>query len=133
MLVVREQRQRAGGALRLQVHGKRRRKPSASRPSRIVADPLYRDDRRPLDDGCGRSGHRNIAFFRYLKSPISFYQMVGRGTRLDGPTGKLMFTVYDYTDATRLFGQAFITKLKKLSRVDGAARRWGAGPLRPKW
>ena len=53
---------------------------------------------------------RNIVFFKYLKSPISFYQMVGRGTRIDAPTGKLMFRVYDYTDATRLFGEAFITK-----------------------
>ncbi len=53
---------------------------------------------------------RNIVFFKYIKSPISFYQMVGRGTRIDAPTGKLMFRVYDYTDATRLFGEAFITK-----------------------
>ncbi len=53
---------------------------------------------------------RNIAFFKYLKSPISFYQMVGRGTRIDPPTGKLMFRVYDYTDATRLFGEAFVSK-----------------------
>lgn len=52
---------------------------------------------------------RNIVFFKYLKSPISFYQMVGRGTRIDLPTGKLMFRVYDYTDATRLFGEEFIT------------------------
>jgi len=56
---------------------------------------------------------RNIVFFRYLKSPISFYQMVGRGTRIDAPTGKLMFRVYDYTDATRLFGEEFITKPTK--------------------
>lgn len=53
---------------------------------------------------------RNIVFFKYIKSPISFYQMVGRGTRIDAPTGKLMFRVYDYTDATRLFGEDFITK-----------------------
>ncbi|HPQ71356.1 MAG TPA: DEAD/DEAH box helicase family protein [bacterium] len=53
---------------------------------------------------------RNIVFFKYLKSPISFYQMVGRGTRIDTPTNKLMFRVYDYTDATRLFGEGFITK-----------------------
>jgi type I restriction enzyme R subunit len=53
---------------------------------------------------------RNIVFFKYLKSPISFYQMVGRGTRVDAATGKLMFRVYDYTDATRLFGEEFITK-----------------------
>ncbi|MCC6697177.1 MAG: DEAD/DEAH box helicase family protein [Candidatus Hydrogenedentes bacterium] len=53
---------------------------------------------------------RNIVFFKYLKSPISFYQMVGRGTRIDTPTNKLMFRVYDYTDATRLFGERFISK-----------------------
>jgi len=53
---------------------------------------------------------KNIVFFKYLKSPISFYQMVGRGTRIDEVTGKLMFRVYDYTDATRLFGEDFITK-----------------------
>ncbi len=54
---------------------------------------------------------RNIVFFKYVRSPIAFYQMVGRGTRIDLPTGKLMFRVYDYTDATRLFGQEFITKI----------------------
>ncbi len=36
--------------------------------------------------------------------------MVGRGTRLDVPSGKLMFHVYDYTDATRLFGEGFLTQ-----------------------
>ncbi|HEY8744127.1 MAG TPA: DEAD/DEAH box helicase family protein, partial [Chloroflexota bacterium] len=53
---------------------------------------------------------RNIVFFRYVLSPISFYQMIGRGTRLDPASDKLMFRVYDYTNATRLFGQAFLTK-----------------------
>lgn len=53
---------------------------------------------------------RNIVFFKYVRSPIAFYQMVGRGTRLDPPTGKLMFRIYDYTDATRLFGDEFITR-----------------------
>jgi len=52
----------------------------------------------------------NIVFFKYVRSPISFYQMIGRGTRLDVPSGKLMFRVYDYTDATRLFGEDFITR-----------------------
>jgi len=52
---------------------------------------------------------RNIVFFKYVRSPIAFYQMVGRGTRLYPPDGKLMFRVYDYTDATRLFGENFIT------------------------
>ena len=50
---------------------------------------------------------KNIVFFRYLKSPIAFHQMVGRGTRLHPQTNKLMFRVYDYTDATRLFGEEF--------------------------
>jgi len=53
---------------------------------------------------------RNIVFFKYVRSAIAFYQMVGRGTRLDPPTNKLMFRVYDYTDATRLFGEKFVTK-----------------------
>ena len=50
---------------------------------------------------------KNVVFFRYLKSPIAFHQMVGRGTRLHPQTNKLMFRVYDYTDATRLFGEEF--------------------------
>ena len=49
----------------------------------------------------------NIVFFKYVASPIAFYQMVGRGTRLHPPTNKLMFRVYDYTNATRLFGEEF--------------------------
>jgi type I restriction enzyme R subunit len=53
---------------------------------------------------------RNIVFFKYVQSPIAFYQMVGRGTRIDAPSNKLMFRVYDYTDATRLFGEEFKTK-----------------------
>ncbi len=53
----------------------------------------------------------NIVFFKYVSSPITFYQMVGRGTRLHAPTNKLMFKVYDYTNATRLFGESLKTKL----------------------
>jgi type I restriction enzyme R subunit len=53
---------------------------------------------------------QNIVFFKYVRSPIAFYQMIGRGTRLNPATGKLMFRVYDYTDATRLFGEAFRTR-----------------------
>jgi type I restriction enzyme R subunit len=64
---------------------------------------------------------RNIVFFKYVKSPIAFYQMVGRGTRLDPPSGKLMFRVYDYTNATRLFGEQFLSRLQppKKEREDG--------------
>jgi len=61
-----------------------------------------------LSTGVDIPAVRNIVFFRYMRSPISFHQMVGRGTRL--AENKLMFTIYDYTDATRLFGEAFITK-----------------------
>jgi type I restriction enzyme R subunit len=63
-----------------------------------------------LTTGVDVPGVRNIAFFRYMKSPISFYQMIGRGTRIDEPSGKLMFTVYDDTGATRLFGMPFVSK-----------------------
>ena len=62
-----------------------------------------------LTTGVDVPGVRNIVFFRYINSPISFYQMVGRGTRLHPQTNKLMFRVYDYTDATRLFGVDFKT------------------------
>jgi len=69
---------------------------------------------------------RNIVFFKYVRSPIAFYQMVGRGTRLDAPTNKLMFRVYDYTDATRLFGEAFVSKIVKPRK-----RREGPEPPPP--
>jgi len=52
----------------------------------------------------------NVVFFKYVGSPIAFYQMVGRGTRLHAPTNKLMFKVYDYTNASRLFGEDFKSK-----------------------
>lgn len=55
----------------------------------------------------------NIVFFKYVRSPIAFYQMVGRGTRLHPPSGKLMFRVYDYTDATDLFGGDFVGRTPK--------------------
>lgn len=62
---------------------------------------------------------RNIVFFKYVKSAIAFYQMVGRGTRIDEPTGKMMFTVYDYTNATRLFGEDFTTTHRKRKEPPG--------------
>ncbi len=60
---------------------------------------------------------RNIVFFKYVRSPIAFYQMIGRGTRLDPASGKLMFRVYDYTAATRLFGEAFRTKATAIREI----------------
>ncbi len=53
---------------------------------------------------------RNLAFMQYIRSPIVFSQMFGRGTRIDVDTEKLMFRVYDYTDATSLLGQEFKTR-----------------------
>lgn len=52
---------------------------------------------------------RNIVFFRFLESAILFHQMIGRGTRIDEVNGKLMFRIFDYTDATTLFGTDFLT------------------------
>lgn len=66
---------------------------------------------------------QNIVFFKYVRSPIAFYQMVGRGTRLNPASGKLMFRVYDFTNATRLFGEDFKTKWQP--------RKPGAGPEPP--
>jgi type I restriction enzyme, R subunit len=62
-----------------------------------------------LSTGVDVPALRNIVFFKYVHSPISFYQMIGRGTRIDVPTGKLMFRIYDYTGATDLFGGQFIS------------------------
>ena len=59
---------------------------------------------------------RNIVFFRYIKSPILFRQMVGRGTRIDDPTGKLAFTVHDFTNATRLLGEDLTQRAKDATR-----------------
>lgn len=53
---------------------------------------------------------RNVVFFKYVRSPISFQQMMGRGSRIHLPTNKLMFRVYDYTNATRLLGEKFKRK-----------------------
>jgi type I restriction enzyme R subunit len=63
-----------------------------------------------LSTGVDVPNVRNVVFFRYLKSPIMLHQMVGRGTRIDAPSGKLAFRVYDYTNAMRLFGEPFITQ-----------------------
>jgi type I restriction enzyme R subunit len=54
----------------------------------------------------------NIVFFNYIGSPIRFYQMLGRGTRI--AEGKLTFRIYDYTDASRLLGEDFISQARKL-------------------
>jgi type I restriction enzyme R subunit len=62
-----------------------------------------------LTTGVNVPSVRNIVFFRYLHSPILFHQMVGRGTRIDEASGKLMFRIFDYTGATALFGGDFIT------------------------
>lgn len=45
--------------------------------------------------------------------------MVGRGTRLT--PDKLMFRVYDYTNATRLFGEEFITRQAPSSKSGNEA------------
>ncbi|OQA91976.1 MAG: Type-1 restriction enzyme R protein [Elusimicrobia bacterium ADurb.Bin231] len=55
---------------------------------------------------------KNVVFFKYVRSPISFQQMLGRGSRIHLPTNKLMFRVYDYTNATRLLGKEFKVKPK---------------------
>lgn len=73
---------------------------------------------------------RNVAFFRYVGSAIQFYQMVGRGTRIDEPSGKLVFTLYDYTGATRLLNEAFVTRPPS-ERKPGEGDGEGDGPEPP--
>jgi type I restriction enzyme R subunit len=70
---------------------------------------------------------RNIVFARYLRSPILFYQMLGRGTRIDTSSGKLMFRVWDYTNASRLFGEDFITSPASDSDGEGGGN---PGPIK---
>lgn len=62
---------------------------------------------RLLDAGVDVPVVQNIVFFVYLNSPIAFYQMIGRGSRLHET--KLFFRIFDYTNATRLFGEKFET------------------------
>ena len=66
-----------------------------------------------------------VVFFRYLKSAIKFYQMVGRGTRIHEETGKYKFWLYDYTGVTDLFGTDFITRPP---RPGGGGGGGGGGP-----
>jgi type I restriction enzyme R subunit len=63
-------------------------------------------------------------FFRYLQSPIKFYQMLGRGTRIHEETAKYKFWLYDYTGVTNLFGTEFISKLP---RCTGSGSKGGNG------
>ncbi len=63
-----------------------------------------------LEAGVDIERLNTVVFFRYLQSPIKFYQMVGRGTRIHEETEKYKFWLYDYTDVTHLFGTDFISK-----------------------
>ncbi len=71
----------------------------------------------------------NIVFFKYVSSPIAFYQMVGRGTRIDERINKLSFRVYDYTNATRLFAEDFIQAFRPEGNSDTDAD--GTSPREP--
>ena len=62
---------------------------------------------------------QNIVYFRYIKSPILFHQLLGRGTRIDEATGKRHFTVYDYTNATRLLDAPL--KQRQATQADRSA------------
>jgi type I restriction enzyme R subunit len=62
-----------------------------------------------LEAGVDIERRNSVVFFRYLKSAIKFYQMVGRGTRIHEETQKYEFWHYDYTGVTDLFGTDFIT------------------------
>lgn len=71
-----------------------------------------------------------VVFFRYLESAITFYQMVGRGTRIDEATQKYKFWLYDYTGVTRLFGTGFISK-PRAPRPRPPGGDEGPGPTPP--
>lgn len=71
-----------------------------------------------LSTGVDIPALRNVVFFRYIESAIQVSQMVGRGSRLDPKTNKLTFRIYDYTDATRLLGDAFESIARKPKKKD---------------
>lgn len=68
-----------------------------------------------------------VVFFRYLQSSIKFYQMVGRGTRIDEATQKYKFWLYDYTGVTDLFGTEFITAPPRSGGGGGGGGGTGGG------
>ena len=68
-----------------------------------------------------------VVFFRYLQSPIKFYQMVGRGTRIHEETQKYKFWLYDYTGVTDLFGTEFISKPPRPRGKGGGDDTGGGG------
>ena len=77
-----------------------------------------------LESGVDIERLNAVVFFRYLKSAIKFYQMVGRGTRIHEATEKYKFWLYDYTGTTNLFGTDFITEPP---RPGGGGRGGGGG------
>ena len=62
---------------------------------------------------------RNVVFFRYVRSSIALHQMMGRGSRIHEPSGKLSFRVFDYTGATELYGQPFFSAPPATESQDG--------------
>ncbi|MEM9674769.1 MAG: DEAD/DEAH box helicase family protein [Bacteroidota bacterium] len=80
-----------------------------------------------LEAGVDIERLNGVVFFRYLKSAIKFYQMVGRGTRIHEETQKYKFWLYDYTGVTDLFGTEFIAKPPK-PKPPGGNRGSGSGP-----
>src|SRR5574341_931698 len=82
-----------------------------------------------LSTGVDIPNLENVVFFQYLLSPIGFCQRVGRGTRTGEPHGsKLMFRIYDYTNASRLFGQPFVSRARPTR--EGAEESLAAETLR---
>jgi len=85
-----------------------------------------------LESGVDIERLNAVVFFRYLQSPIKFYQMVGRGTRIHEETQKYKFWLYDYTDVTNLFGTDFITKPSR-PRGGGGDEGGGGIIVDPPW
>ncbi len=80
-----------------------------------------------LSTGVDVPAVRNVVFFRYVKSPVSFHQMVGRGTRIHPATDKYMFRIYDYTNAARLLGEDFKRRISP-ERPEGDVAPGGPRP-----
>lgn len=49
-----------------------------------------------LTNGMDVPALRNVVFMWYMRSPITFYHMLGPGARIHEASGTLIFRVYNY-------------------------------------
>ena len=66
-------------------------------------EPVIATTSKLLTTGIDVPTCKNIIIVRVINSMVEFKQIIGRGTRQRAEYGKLVFTILDYTNASRLF------------------------------